>query len=58
VLLWNFYVVPQWHYPYERLATWDIFGRPDQLPSQTAALMQTWWIDTEKQKALDAARGK
>jgi microcin C transport system substrate-binding protein len=58
VLLWNYYVVPQWHYPFERLATWNIFGRPDQLPSQTAALMQTWWIDTEKQKALDAARGK
>lgn len=58
VLLWNYYVVPQWHYPYERIVTWDKFGRPDQLPSQTAALMQTWWIDPEKQKALDAARGK
>ncbi|MGQ0674182.1 MAG: extracellular solute-binding protein, partial [Hyphomicrobium sp.] len=32
VLLWNFYVVPQWHYPFERLATWDIFGRPAKLP--------------------------
>ena len=27
------------------------------LPSQTAALTQVWWIDPEKQKALDAARG-
>ena len=23
--------------PYERIATWDIFGRPEKLPSQTAA---------------------
>ena len=37
VLLWNHYMVPQWHYPYERIATWDIFGRPETLPSQTAA---------------------
>ena len=58
VLLWNFYVVPQWHYPFERLATWDIFGRPQTLPSQTSALSQVWWMDTEKQKALAAARGR
>jgi microcin C transport system substrate-binding protein len=57
-LLWNYYAVPHWHYPYERLAYWDIFGRPQTLPSQTAALMQTWWIDAEKQKALAAARGQ
>ena len=44
--------MPHWHYPYERLAYWDIFGRPQTLPSQTAALMQIWWIDPEKQKAL------
>ena len=58
VLLWNSYVVPHWHYPYERIVTWDIFGRPETLPSRTAGLMQVWWIDPEKQKALAAARGK
>jgi microcin C transport system substrate-binding protein len=58
VLLWNQYVIPHWHYPYERLATWDIFGRPEKLPSQTAALVQVWWIDPEKQKATAAARNK
>jgi microcin C transport system substrate-binding protein len=57
-LLWNYYAVPHWHYPYERLAYWDIFGRPQTLPSQTAALMQTWWIDPEKQKALETARNQ
>jgi microcin C transport system substrate-binding protein len=58
VLLWNYYVVPQWYYPYERIAYWDIFGRPKTLPSQTAGLMQVWWIDPEKQKAVEAAKAK
>ena len=32
VLLWNFYVVPQWTYGKVRSARWDRFGRPDPLP--------------------------
>ena len=32
VLLWNHYVVPQWTYPYVRIARWDRFGHPDPLP--------------------------
>lgn len=58
VLLWNFYVAPHWHYPYERIVTWDIFGRPEKLPSQSSGLTQVWWIDPQKQKALEAARDK
>ena len=58
VLLWNFYVVPHWHYPYERLATWDMFGRPSKLPSQTSAPLQVWWLDPAKAKAVEAARAK
>jgi microcin C transport system substrate-binding protein len=58
VLLWNFFVVPHWHYPFERLAYWDIYGRPQKLPSQTSAPMQVWWIDEAKAKAIAAARNK
>ena len=58
VLLWNFYVVPHWHYPYERIASWDMFGRPEKLPSQTSAPMQIWWVDAAKAKAVEAARAK
>lgn len=57
-LLWNFYVVPQWHYPYDRVATWDIFGRPEVLPSQNPAYVSAWWIDSAKLTALRAARGR
>jgi microcin C transport system substrate-binding protein len=54
VLLWNHFVVPQWHYPYERIATWDMFGRPAKLPSQNSSLLRTWWVDAAKQAALPA----
>jgi microcin C transport system substrate-binding protein len=58
VLLWNFYVVPQWNYPFERVAYWDVFGRPAKQPTQTSALSQVWWYDVDKQKALVGARGR
>jgi microcin C transport system substrate-binding protein len=58
VLLWNYYVVPHWNYPYERLVTWDMFGRPKTLPRMTAGLTQVWWVDPEKEKALADKRGK
>ena len=57
-LLWNFYLVPQWYYPYDRVAIWDIYGRPDTLPSQNPAYVNAWWIDPAKAAAVKAARGK
>jgi len=58
VLLWNYYIVPQWYNPNEWIATWDKFGRPQKLPALTSAFTQVWWVDPEKEKALAAARGK
>lgn len=55
VLLWSHFVVPQWHYPFERIAYWNKFGRPDKLPSLTAGFLQTWWVDKEKAAALQSA---
>lgn len=58
-LLWGFYVVPQWYYPFDRIATWDVFGRPAKLPSQSpASVLQTWWIDPAKEAAVKAATGR
>lgn len=49
VLLWNFYVVPQWTYPYERSARWDRFGRPQTMPKYGQSAFPTiWWWDAEK----------
>ncbi|MGN6460349.1 MAG: extracellular solute-binding protein [Pseudolabrys sp.] len=49
VLLWNFYVVPQWTYPFERSARWDRFGRPQTMPKYGQSAFPTiWWWDAEK----------
>lgn len=45
VLLWNHYVVPMWHVPYERVARWDRFGRPDRLPEYSIGFPSIWWWD-------------
>lgn len=58
VLLWSFYVVPQWYYPFDRIATWDIYGRPETLPSQNPGYANAWWVDPAKAGAVKAARGK
>ena len=58
VLLWNHYLVPQWHFPYDRIASWDIFGRPEKLPSQApSAVIVNWWIDAAKAEKLKSQRG-
>lgn len=57
-LLWSFYVVPQWYYPYDRIATWDAFGRPDLLPSQNPSFIDAWWYDAAKSAAVATVRGR
>jgi len=49
VLLWNFYVVPQFTYGYSRYARWDRFSRADPLPKYgRSGLPSLWWYDAEK----------
>ena len=49
VLLWNYYVVPQWTYGKQRSARWDRFGHPDNMPKYGAAAFPTiWWWDADK----------
>ncbi|MEL6372850.1 MAG: extracellular solute-binding protein [Pseudomonadota bacterium] len=56
VLLWNHYVVPQWHVPYARVAFWNRFGRPKTLPSQSVSFLQVWWYDKAAASALADAK--
>lgn len=53
VLLWNHYVVPQWHIPYFRIASWDRFGRADFAP-QYGLDNFAWWIDPDKDAVLES----
>jgi microcin C transport system substrate-binding protein len=49
VLLWNFYVMPQWSYGKVRSARWDRFGRPEHMPKYgLAAFPAIWWWDEDK----------
>ena len=57
-LLWNYFVVPQWYYPFDRVAAWDIFGYPNKMPSQNPAYLNSWWINPSKTDLVKAARGK
>ncbi|WP_045009736.1 ABC transporter substrate-binding protein [Bradyrhizobium sp. LTSP849] len=49
VLLWNFYVVPQFTYPFARYARWDRFSHAEPMPKYGRSGLPTlWWYDTEK----------
>lgn len=54
VLLWNFYVIPQYHRPEVWLAYWNKFGVPDKQPTYIGPDVESWWVDPEKEKALAA----
>ena len=51
VLLWNHYVIPQWHISAYRVLYWDIFDKPEIRPKYSLGT-NTWWIDTEKEKNI------
>ena len=49
VLLWNFYVVPQFTYGFSRYARWDRFSHADPLPKYgRSGLPSLWWFDADK----------
>jgi microcin C transport system substrate-binding protein len=53
VLLWNYYVVPQWTYGKARTARWDRFGHPDNMPKYGVTAFPTiWWWDAGKAEKL------
>ena len=56
VLLWNRYVVLQWHRPSEWIAYWNTFSRPARLPSQSPGWLQTWWYDANTGRTSGAER--
>ncbi|TKB78618.1 MAG: ABC transporter substrate-binding protein, partial [Mesorhizobium sp.] len=42
VLLWNYYVVPQWHRPVVWLAYWNKFGMPEKQPAYLGVDTDSW----------------
>ena len=57
VLLWHWYMIPQWHLSAFRVAYWDVFGMPKTNPKYGLPIDDTWWIDPDKLKAMQGKRG-
>ena len=55
VLLWRWYVVPNWDSRRFHVAYWDRFGHPDK-PIRAGFNFDTWWVDPAKAAANDAAK--
>ncbi|MGI9492515.1 MAG: extracellular solute-binding protein [Geminicoccaceae bacterium] len=47
VLLWNHYVIPQFHNDIYRVAYWNKFGKPETNPRYGLSFPSAWWIDQE-----------
>ena len=57
VLLWGFYVIPQYHIAGDRLAFWNKFGYPKVTPTM-GYQFDAWWIDPQKAAALEARKAE
>jgi microcin C transport system substrate-binding protein len=58
VLMWNYYMIPQWYKNTHFIAYWDKFGRPDTgKPGFDRAVLHSWWYDQEKADKLEKRRG-
>jgi len=55
VLLWNWYMVPNWHLDYFRVAYWNKFARPDKV-IRNGFTLDDWWLDPKLAAATDAGK--
>ncbi|MCY3859519.1 MAG: extracellular solute-binding protein [Gammaproteobacteria bacterium] len=54
VLLWEFYMVPGMGQPGYRAVYWDRFSYVDSGPLNRVPVIDAWWWDPEKERALQA----
>ena len=57
VLLWSWYMVPNWHLDSVWIAYWDRFGQPGK-PVRTGFEFNSWWIDPARAAKIDAIRAR
>ncbi len=55
VLVWGHYVVPNWYFPYFRVASWDKFERPKITPPYALGL-DTWWIAPQRAQDVETKK--
>jgi microcin C transport system substrate-binding protein len=58
VIMWNYYVVPEWYSPNYDVAYWNRFGMPRTEPTYfdhlTWVVRDLWWVDPGKETKLRA----
>jgi microcin C transport system substrate-binding protein len=55
LLLWNWYLVPNWYSQNFNVAFWDRFGSPE-VPIRDGVNFDSWWVDPQKAAHNDEAR--
>lgn len=55
VLRCEHYFVPHWHKVANWLAYWDVYGRPETKPRFDTGVLDTWWFEPEKARAIGIA---
>jgi microcin C transport system substrate-binding protein len=55
LLLWNWYMVPNWHTESFNVAFWDRFGDPG-IAIREGVNFDSWWVDPAKSAHIDEAR--
>jgi microcin C transport system substrate-binding protein len=56
VLLWGYYCIPNWYIRTYRIAYWNKFSRPKIKAKYALGFSDTWWIDPDKEKALNRSK--
>ncbi len=51
-LMWNYYMIPHWFTPNERIAYWDRFSKPDKVADYSLGVPTIWWWDEAKAKKI------
>ena len=57
VLLWNHFVVPNWHSNKANVAYWNRFSRPAKTAKYAPVAFDTWWVDAQKDRTLQNRGG-
>ncbi len=55
VLLWNYYVIPQWHISSYRVLYWNFFNQPKIKPKYSLGF-DTWWINQNKFEQIRSSK--
>ena len=55
VLLWNYYLIPNWHISSYRVLYWDFFDQPNIKPKYSLGF-DTWWINQKKYDLIQSKR--